>query len=151
MKSVKPRKIILRDQQLIRIRNNLRILLKLAFSSRLESFLKIDKLYREKYLSGKLNTSQKKRWFFLSHQQSELSSAYYKSILNCISGAACLSLPRYNNKTIRGSVCNFGLLDMVWLPYFKSWSCVMCFNEYYKDYTSQSNCGDRLFQTCSSK
>jgi len=137
MKSSKPRKIVLSDQQLIQIRANLRIILKLSFSTRLKRWIRVDNLYREKYLNGKITPSQKQRWFFLSHRFGKLSSAYYKSILNCISGAACLSLRDLNNNSNNESVNSFETLNMVWLPCFRAWSCVKCFDEYYKGCTHQ--------------
>lgn len=139
MKSDILRKIIVRDPRLLKVRKNLRDILKLFYLAEFRSWSKLDNLYREKYLRGKITSSQKKRWFFLSHRHNELMNTYDKSILECNSGAACLSHLELVKKGRIDPSKRSTNLDMVWVPHFKSWFCIKCYEEFYKIKTCE-NC-----------
>lgn len=132
MKSAIPRKIVINDPHLRKVRKNLRDIIKLAYLADFDNWLKLDELYREKHLRGNITPSQKKRWFFLSQQHNKLISIYDKSILECNSGAACLS---HRELVKRGEINSSDRstdLDMVWVPHFKAWFCIKCYEDYFK-------------------
>jgi len=141
MKKKVPREIILVDKCLQRVRKNLRDILKLACLAEFNRWLVINDLYQEKLHQGRITPSQKKRWFYLARRHNELMYAYDRSILECNSGAACIShreLVKEGKIESSERSTNF---DMVWVPHYKAWFCAKCYETYYKLKVCE-NCGD---------
>ncbi|UCC18568.1 MAG: hypothetical protein JSV62_10705 [Promethearchaeota archaeon] len=140
MKSNIPRKIVIKDSKLRKVRKNLREILKLAYFTEFEKWSNLDDIYREKHLNGKITLSQEKRWFFLSQQHDKLRAIYDKSILECNLGAACLSHRELMQKGEIDPSDRSTDLDMVWVPYFKAWFCLRCYEEYFKIKACENCC-----------
>lgn len=77
MKSVKIKKIVLKDSRLRSIRGNLRTILKLAVQDKIDSLYKIKKLYMNK---KSLTPSQIKRSRELSKLRNDLNKSFSRSI-----------------------------------------------------------------------
>jgi len=120
MKSKKPRLIILKDPKLRKIRENLRIILKLAYLDESKRLDRLEDLYIEK---NTLTPSQQKRDIQLGRMNNNLMTAYDNSILKCSLGAACSS---YEEAVENGTIDPVERpidLDMGWLPQYGSWYC----------------------------
>ncbi len=113
MKSKKIRKVILKTPSLRRARNNLRIILKLTVKEELRRLDKLYSLYRFKKM---LTPSQQKRRSQLGKEWKSLDGAYYKSTLRCGCGGGCTA-PQDRLTD----------LDLVWIPWFRRWVCIECF------------------------
>jgi len=134
MKRAEPRKIILRTQRLQKIRKNLRDILTLAYEKEFSRLLNLKRLYQEKRISNGywLAPSQRKREIRLSKMGDALMHAYDKSILVCSLGAACDSHKELVKKGEIEPSERSANLDMVWVPHFKAWFCLRCYEEYFK-------------------
>ncbi|MFW9880129.1 MAG: hypothetical protein ACFFG0_44205, partial [Candidatus Thorarchaeota archaeon] len=132
IKSAETRKIVIKDLKLRQVRKNLRDIFKLKWLEEFKKWLDLDSAYREKNFKGKITPSQEKRWIVLTQQHNKLRSIYDKSILECNLGAACLSHRELVQKGRIDSSDRSIDLDMVWIPHFKAWFCVKCYEEYFK-------------------
>ncbi len=132
MKCKEPRSIVIKNLQLKRVRKNLRDVIKFAVLDKFRQHFKIDDIYREKHLRGNITSSQRKRWFFLSRQHSNLRGAYDRSILKCSTGAPCLSHRGLVEKGKIKPSDKSTNLNLVWVPHYKAWFCTKCFDEYFK-------------------
>lgn len=126
MRSKKVRKIILSTPSLRLIRNNLRIILKLAVKKELQKLDKLYDLYRNKKI---LTPSQQKRKLQLAEKWKALDYSYYRSTLQCSSGAACISFQKAKKKGFNPKDRPTDL-DLVWVPWLEKWSCVECFETF---------------------
>lgn len=123
MKSKKVRIIKLKDPKLRRIRKNLRDIIKLAVK---DEFRRQNKIARS-YLGGGPMTEEEDREFTKYSRESEnLMFTLQKSIIQCSSGTQCDSLEEavkhgFNPKDRPTD------LDMVWIPYYKKWFCLKCY------------------------
>ncbi len=126
MKSKEVRKVILRTSRMKRVRNNLRIVLKLAIKDELSSLAKLERLYRQKEKKDGLTLSQEKRYSYVVAKYRELSKRYNHSILRCGSGAACYSLDEAIERGFnpRDRPAD---LNLVWVPWLRRWFCLKCF------------------------
>ena len=123
MKSKEPRLIVLKDPKLRKIRENLRLILKLAYLDESKRLSCLEDLYREKYIQIGLTPSQQKRKSQLIRKNNYLMTAYNNSILHCYLGAACSSYEEaVENGTIDPRERPIDL-DMGWLPQYGSWYC----------------------------
>ena len=126
MKSKEVHKVILRTPRMRRVRNNLRILLKLAVKSELNRLSAHKHLYYNKKLMIGLTLSQKRRYYQLQKESNKLSEYYNKSTLQCGGGAACYSLDKAIEEGLdpRDRPTD---LDLVWVPWLERWFCLKCF------------------------
>lgn len=127
MKSKKVRKVVLKTPRLRQVRNNLRIILKLAVNEELFKLDKIYDLYRNRTV---LTPSQQKRKLQVGKKGKALDHSYYSSTLQCSCGAACVSLDKAIEKGLNPEDRPTDL-DLVWVPWLEKWSCIKCF-EYYR-------------------
>lgn len=141
MKTSKPRKIILRTQKLQNIRKNLRIILKLAYQDETKRLLNLERIYQDKYIANQfhLTPSQYKRKFELTKKNSMLYQSFIKSILVCSLGATCISYREVVKKGLLKPSERPIDLDMVWVPRYKKWYCLNCYEENLKIKTCE-NC-----------
>lgn len=126
MKSKKIRKIILRTPSLKRVRNNLRIILKLAVEEELSRLSRLKTLYFKK---DRLTPSQRRRRGQLSRRWNNLYHCFIKSTLQCNCGAACISFQEAKRHGFNPQDRPTNL-DLVWVPWLEKWSCVECFEIY---------------------
>jgi hypothetical protein len=126
MKSKKVRKVILKMHRLRQVRDNLRIILKLAVKEELRKLDKLYDLYEDKKT---LTPSQQKRRSQLGKKWKSLDRAYYKSTLQCGSGAGCVSFQEAKKHGFNPKD-RLTDLDLVWVPWLEMWSCVECFEAY---------------------
>lgn len=134
MRSSKPRKIILKIPKFERIRNNLRIILRLAYlDERTRLSNKID-IYQKKYIqnNGRLTPSQLKRKISITQTYTNLGQEYQKSILVCSREAGCLSYKEMVSKGVIEPSDRPINLNMVWVPHNNAWYCTECYERYYK-------------------
>ena len=123
MKSKKPRLIVLKDPKLRKIRENLRIILKLAYYNERERLRNLAHLYIEKNIRKGLTPSQQKRNSELVRKNNKLMTAFQGSILTCSLGAACSSYEEaFENGIIDPNERPIDL-DMGWLPQYGAWYC----------------------------
>jgi len=128
MKTEKIRRIELKDPDLRRIRKNLRDIIKLAVTA------KINKLQEEEIKLVKktvLTLEEKERKRELSFRHNQLRHLLSNSIIQCSTGAACDSHQEgkkqgFNPRDRRTD------LDMVWVPEYQKWFCTKCYEHYYK-------------------
>lgn len=119
MKSLKVKKIILKNPRLRTIRRNLRIVLKLAVRSERERLGRIEDLYIKKRTRQNLMPSQRKREISLSRMGDALLARIGSSTCQCSSGGYCLS---HQELVEKGLVKPSELspdLDLVWIPWYK--------------------------------
>ena len=128
MKSKKWKIVQLKDSKLIKIRTNLRKLLKEAIRSEIKRLGNIRILYRMKSDNKKLTPSQWKREISLIKKGDELLSAWGDSFLICSYGTGCMS---YKKNGLRQDLATLNE-DMVWNPLQKHWICINCYDEYFK-------------------
>ncbi|MFW9987612.1 MAG: hypothetical protein ACFFC3_03070 [Candidatus Odinarchaeota archaeon] len=126
MKSKKIRKVVLKTPNLRKIRNNLRIILKLAVKEELDKLYEREELYSNKRY---LTPSQQKRKSYLAEKWKALDISYHRSTLQCSSGAACISLDKAIEKGFDPKDRPTDL-DLVWVPWLERWSCVECFETF---------------------
>ncbi len=126
MKSKKVHRVILRDLSLRRVRNNLRIIFKLAAKKELSRLVDLEGLYQDKKIKIGLTPSQKKRYKHLRRQWNNLYFPFEKSTLQCGSGAGCYSYQEAKKQGFdpQDRPTN---LDLVWVPWLKRWFCIKCF------------------------
>ncbi len=123
MRSKKIRKVTLKTPSLRRVRDNLRIILKLAVKKELRKLDKIYYLYKYKRI---LTPSQQKRKIQLGEKWKDLDRAYYKSTLQCGCGAGCISFQEAKKHGFNPRDRPIDL-DLVWVPWLESWVCTDCF------------------------
>jgi len=124
-----------------KIRKNLRDILTLAYKKEFSHLLDLKSLYQDKYIQNQyhLTPSQRKREINLSRISDELMHSYDKSINVYSSGAACYSHRKLVEEGEIESSKRSTNLDMVWVPHFKAWFCIRCYEEYLKVKTCE-NC-----------
>ncbi|MEE9377812.1 MAG: hypothetical protein V3V33_07220 [Candidatus Lokiarchaeia archaeon] len=116
MKSKKPRRIVLKNPKLRKIRSSLREILRLAYYDYSEKLLDLRGLYNDKNMQKGLTPSQDKRHTVLIREKAALDQAFAKSICICFNGAACHS---YQEAVKDGAIEPSERpidLDMVWVP-----------------------------------
>ena len=123
MKSKKIRKVILKTPWLRQVRDNLRIILKLAVKKELNRLSKLKRLYLYK---KHLTPSQQRRKAHLSREWNNLYHSFIRSTLRCNCGAACTSLDKAIEKGFNPQDRLIDL-DLVWVPWLESWVCTSCF------------------------
>lgn len=126
MRSKKIHKIVLRTPCIRRVRNNLRIILKLAVKEELNKLSRLEDLQFKK---EKLTPSQQRRKGQLSRKCNELYHRFIRSTLQCNSGAACISLDKAIEKGLDPKDRPTDL-DLVWVPWLEKWSCIECFETF---------------------
>ena len=134
MKARKIKKVSFTSPKLRLIRKNFRQIFKLAYFDELERLMKMQRLYRKKYIrqDSHLVPSQYSRWMSLSKRHDKLYHDYHDSILVCSSGATCTSYREMKEKgMIKPSERPIDL-DMVWVPHKKAWFCTKCYERKYK-------------------
>ena len=126
MKSKEVRKVVLRTDKMRRVRDNLRIILKLAIKDKLGSLDRNGDLYRHKEKKDRLTPSQQKRYDYVEGEYWTLYHRYNHSTLQCGSGAACYSLDKAIEEGLdpRDRPTDF---DLVWVPWLRRWFCLKCF------------------------
>ncbi len=125
MKSLKIKKITIKDSKLRNLRKGLRQVIDLAVHDKHVYYTQLEKLYNEKWdKRGKLTPSQLKRIRELSRLKNKLHDDLRKSM--CFCAFACCLSEAYSEVTD---------IDMVWIPWYQGWYCVPCFEEYFKDMT----------------
>ena len=125
MKSKKIHKIVLKNPRLRRIRNNLRIMLKLAIEKELNRLDQLKGLY---VFKNKLTNSQKKRRSQIWGEWNRLYHRYQRSTLVCGMGAACTALDEAIKHGFNPQDRPTDL-DLVWVPWLRNWYCVDCFED----------------------
>ncbi len=129
MNSLKVKKVEIKDSKLRNLRKGLRQVLKLAVHDKFAYYTHLENLYREKRIKrGNLTPSQLKRTRELSKLKNKLNTDFQRSVCHCSSGY-CLSTEQARPEKIPMD------LDMVWVPWMKSWYCGACFEAYYRDMT----------------
>ncbi len=98
MKSKKVHRVILRDSSLRRVRNNLRIIFKLAAKNELSRLIDLKCLYQDKKIKIGLTPSQQRRYNHLKRKWKDLDFLFLKSTLQCGNGAACYSFQEAEKK-----------------------------------------------------
>ena len=130
MKSEKIVKVIIKDEQLRKIRKNLRDLLKCAVEERLRQLLKEIRELRDKGEGRKENLK------IMEH--SNLITALDDSTIMCgyedIGGPnrgyyGCISLQKADDQGEDVEKIKTDL-DLVWIPIYKSWFCTECVKEF---------------------
>ncbi len=120
MKSLKVKKIVLKDPRLRKMRSNLRTILKLAVKTKREQ---LDEYSRRGY----------------SYKYSDLSNAlftaYRTSISECNTACDCESLKDRVEKGFMKPWETSVDLVMAWIPWEERWCCVKCYEKYYKNMT----------------
>jgi len=119
MKLKKPRLIVLKDPKLRKVRENLRIILRLAYLDESKRLSQLTDLYLQK----RLTPSQQNRETQLIRVNDKLYHTFNESILQCKLGAACDS---YKEALENGTIDSIDRpidLDMGWLPQYNSWFC----------------------------
>ena len=129
MKSKKIRKVILKAPELRRVRDNLRIILKLTINEELTRLQKLRILYRNK---NYLTPSQQKRRSQLSREWNKLYHRFNKSTLQCSNGAGCISLDKAIEEGLDPKDRPTDL-DLVWVPWLERWVCTNCFETFRYD------------------
>jgi len=122
MKSKK--KIVLINPFLVRLRRNLRAILKEAYFVEINHLRALNQLYIDKITPDyKLSSSQRKRRRYISRKENELMASYHRSILVCVFGPLCVTTEGTSD-----------LLDMdkVWFPFFDGWMCLPCYEHIIK-------------------
>lgn len=110
MRSSKAVRIELRHPQLKALRKNLRIVLKLSILDASDKLLKEEKRY----------------------EASETFNLLSGSLLQCGAGAVCRSYEQRVKEEGFDPQDRPIDLDMVWAPYFRSWFCVKCYDEFFQ-------------------
>jgi len=123
MRSKKIRKVILISPALRRIRNNLRIIIKLAVKEELHKLSNLKGFYFRK---AKLTPSQQRRKAYLKRRWNRLYHNFVKSTLQCNCGAACTSYQEAKSSGFNPQDRPTDL-DLVWVPWLEGWVCTNCF------------------------
>ena len=132
MKSLKVKKIILKNPRLRTIRRNLRIVLKLAVSSELERLRHLRRIYCDK---RHLTPFQDKRETFLIKTSNALLARLSNSTCQCNLEERCISHRELVEKGLVKPSERSPDLDVVWIPWHKEWVCMKCYDSYYKNAT----------------
>lgn len=133
MKSLKVKKVILKNPHLCNLRKNLRTVLRLAIDDEISRLMKLEDLYLEKYNQGKLVPSQEKREIQVSRLSDKLMRLESKSCITC-HDVYCESHRKLFGPKLRSDKRTTDL-DMVWIPWCEKWVCLECYIQYYKDTT----------------
>ena len=118
MKSKKVRRVILRTPKVKRVRNNLRVLLKLAIKDELSRLGKVKRLYLNKSFKNDLTPSQQRRYNRVSRKYKNLYFSFIESTLRCGCGAGCRSYQDAKKSGFNPQDRPTGL-DLVWVPWLK--------------------------------
>ncbi len=137
MKSLKIKKVVLKDPHLRRLRSSLRILLRLAVKKKNRKLDKLEDLYLQK---EKLTPSQRNRKNEISKLKNKLMYLSERSSCITCNEPYCVShKDRPDRVTLFDKFTWFEHrstnLDLVWVPWVKRWVCLQCFNYYYKNMT----------------
>lgn len=131
MKTLKVKKVILKNPRLRTIRCNMRIVLKLAVYSELERLRHLKRIYYDKQ---HLTSSQDRRETYLIKTSNALSERLSNSTCQCNSGR-CISHRELVEKGLVKPSERSPDIDLVWIPWYKVWVCVKCYDSYYKNAT----------------
>ncbi len=123
MNSKKIRKVVLRTPWSRRLRLNLRSLLKLVV---------------KKELSRLYDLEMKK-------EQTVLYHSYHESILECGSGAGCVSYQALVRQGFDPQARPTNL-DLVWVPWLEKWSCVECFEAFRQGEMTHEDFDDPVYR-----
>ncbi len=132
MKSKKVRIVKLKDPKLIRIRKNLRDIIKFAARKEIRRL----HVMQDKYLGkGKPMPPEEAIMFTkYSRKGNKLMSALSDSIIQCSAGASCDSFQEAKNHGFNPKDRPTDL-DMVWIPYYQKWFCLKCYESTFYDVT----------------
>ena len=131
MKSLATKKVILKNPNLRNFRKNLRIVLGLAISDKIDRLNKLENLYLQK---KRRTPSQWKREIQISLLKNRLLRLRKRSTITC-SAPYCYSHKNlFGNPSLREDKRTTDL-DLVWIPWYETWVCLDCYNHYYKDTT----------------
>jgi len=133
MKSLKIKKVILKNPHLRRLRKNLRIVLRLAIQDKIRRLGKLEDLYLEKSKLRKLTPSQKKRQSQIIQLGDRLMRLERKSCITCNENFCVFHKDRPGKSTWFEHRSTD--LDLVWIPWREKWVCLDCYEEYYKNAT----------------
>ncbi|UCD02036.1 MAG: hypothetical protein JSV23_03155 [Promethearchaeota archaeon] len=126
MKSKKVCRVILRTPRMRRVRNNLRVILKLAVKSELNRLRHLESLYLHKKRRNGLTPSQQKRYSQVKRKRSRLYFRYIESTLQCGGSSACYSFQEAKKHGFNPQDRPTDL-DLVWVPWLENWFCIKCF------------------------
>ncbi len=126
MKSKNVRRVILRTPRMKRVRNNLRVILKLAIKDELHQLSKINDIYHDKLIKSHLTPSQRIRRDYIGGKYRNLYHRFIDSTLQCSGGSACYSFKdaKKGGFSPRDRPTDF---DIVWVPWLEKWFCLKCF------------------------
>ena len=130
MKSLKVKKVILKNPHLRNLRKNLRIVLRLAIQDEIRRLDRLEDLYINK---RKQIPSQEKREIQISRLSDRLMHLEHRSCITCHEPFCAFHKDRVG-KVIRSDQRTTDL-DMVWIPWYERWVCLDCYDYYYKDMT----------------
>ena len=134
MKSLKVKKIILKNPPLRNLRKNLRIVLRLAIFDKIRELSELEGIYINKREQGKQVPSQRKREIQLSQLKIKLRHLMKRSCITCDIIYCESHRELFGNPKIRFDERTTDL-DMVWIPWDERWVCVKCYDRSYKDMT----------------
>ena len=126
MRSKKVRKVILKTQKMKRVRNNLRVILKLTMKDELNRLRDLRGLYLHKDIKSGLTLSQQKRYDYVGGKYRTLYHRFLESTLQCGSGSACYSFQEAKKHGFNPQDRPTDL-DLVWVPWLENWFCIKCF------------------------
>ena len=126
MKSKKIHKVILKTPILRHIRNNLRLVLKLAVKEELQRLSRLKTLYFNK---KNLTPSQKRRKAHLRREWNNLNHSFRRSTLECGNGITCILFQEGKGLGVHPQDGPTNL-DLIWIPWLERWFCVECFETY---------------------
>ena len=133
MKSLKVKKVILKNPHLRNLRKNLRIVLRLAIQDEIRRFSKIKNLYLQKGIQGRKVPSQRKREIQTSWLSDKLMHLEHRSCITCHEPYCIFHKNRIGRATRFDERSTD--LDMVWIPWYEKWVCFDCYKHYHKDMT----------------
>jgi len=116
----------LRTPRIRRVRNNLRIILKLAVKNELNRLTCLKGLYLDKKRRSSLTLSQQKRYGQVRRKWNRLYFRFIESTLQCGSGAACYSFREAKKQRFNPQDRPTDL-DLVWVPWLEKWFCIKCY------------------------
>ena len=109
-----------------RVRDNLRVILKLAIKVELDRLRNLRGLYFDKDIKSGLTPSQRRRYDYIGGEYRALSERFAESTLQCGSGAACYSFQEAKKQGFNPQDRPTDL-DLVWVPWLEKWFCIKCF------------------------
>ena len=126
MKSKEVCKVILRTPRIKHVRDNLRVILKLAVKGELSRQAKIKRLYLHKGIRCGLTPSQQRRYDQVSRKWKDLYFRFIESTLQCGGGSACYTFQEAKKHGFNPQDRPPDL-DLVWVQWLEKWFCIKCF------------------------